>query len=53
MIESTKLSHQKSELVAFHRAKRKFIDLKDLETEDPDQLVMCEINGQDFELLAD
>lgn len=53
MINPTKLSHQKSELVAYHRIKRKFINLMDMATEDPDQLVMCEFKGQDFELVVD
>ena len=54
MIQSAKSSpHQKSELVAYHKVKRKFINLKDLEIEDPDQLVMYEFRGQDFELVAD
>ena len=46
-------SHSTSELVAYHRVKRKFLNLMDLENEDPDQLVMCEFKGQDFELIAD
>ena len=52
MIESQG-SHQTTELVAFHKRKRKFLNLKNLTTEDPDQLVMCEFKGQDFELVAD
>ena len=53
MIKSPELSsHQTCELVAFHKVKRIFINLKDLETEDPDQLVICEFKGQDFELVA-
>ena len=46
-------THHTSELVAFHKRKRKFLNLKNLATEDPDQLMMCEFKGQDFELLAD
>jgi len=44
---------QTTELFAFHKRKRKFLNLKNLATEDPDQLVMFEFKGQDFELLAD
>jgi hypothetical protein len=53
MIESTKLSHQKSELVAYHKIKRKFLNLVDMEKEDPKELQICEFNGQDFELITD
>jgi hypothetical protein len=45
--------HQITELVAFHKRKRKFLSLKNLATEESDQLVMCEFKGQDFELVAD
>jgi hypothetical protein len=50
MIES---HHTTTELIAFHKRKRKFLNLKNLATEDPDQLVMCEFNGQNFDLVAD
>ena len=54
MIESTKSSsHPTSEIVAYHKVKRIFLNLKDMEKEDPDQLQICEFNGQDFELIAD
>ena len=43
-------SHSTTELVAFHKRKRIFLNLKDLAVEDPDQLVMCEFKGQDFQL---
>ena len=52
MIESQG-SLSTTELVAFHKRKRIFLKLKDLAVEDPDQLVMCEFNGQDFQLLID
>jgi hypothetical protein len=53
MIESTKSSSHPSELVAFHRRKRIFLSLADMEQEDPDQIQICEFKGQNFELLAD
>ena len=53
MIEPTKLSSHQTEIVAYHRMKRIFLNLKDLETEDPDQIQICEFNGQNFELVAD
>jgi hypothetical protein len=43
MMES-QVSHQTTELVAFHKRKRKFLNLKDLATEDRDQLV-CELQN--------
>ena len=40
-------------LVAYHKIKRKFINPMDMPGErDPDQLVMCELRGHDFELVA-
>jgi hypothetical protein len=30
-----------------------FLSLKDIDQEDPNQLVMCELRGQDFELVVD
>ena len=54
MIQSAnQSSHQSSEIVAYHKVKRKFLSLVDMEQEDPDQLQICEFNGQDFELVAD
>jgi len=49
MTQSTKPSgHQTIELVAFHRRKRIFLSLADVEKEDPDQIQICEFRGQDF-----
>jgi hypothetical protein len=54
MIESTKsISHQTCELVAFYMVKRIFINLFEMEKENPDELQICEFNGQNFELLTD
>ena len=54
MIEpSIPRSHSTIEIVAYHKVKRIFLSLKDMEKEDLDQLVMCEFRGQDFELVAD
>ena len=54
MIESPiPSSHSTTEIVAYHKGKRIFLSLKDMEKEDPDQLVMCEFKDQDFELVAD
>ena len=40
------------DIVAFHKAKRKFVSLKDIESEDADQFLICEFKGYDFEILA-
>ena len=49
MIQSAKQSsHQTSEIVAYHKIKRKFLSLKDMEKEDPNELQICEFNGQIF-----
>lgn len=47
----SKVSHQASELVAYHKVKRKFLNLKDIGKEDMNELIMCEFKGQDFELV--
>ena len=39
-------------IVAFHKSKRKFVSLKDMETEDADHFLICEFNGYDFEILV-
>ena len=53
MIEPPNSSSQQTEIVAYHKMKRIFLSLKELETEDPDQIQICEFRGQDFELMAD
>ena len=40
------------DIVAFHKAKRKFVNLKNMESEDADQFLICEFKGYDFEILA-
>ncbi len=40
------------DIVAFHKTKRKFVNLKDMETEDAAHFLICEFNGYDFEILA-
>lgn len=41
-----------SEIVAYHKVKRRFISLKDMRSEDPDLLQIYEFKGQDFDLVA-
>ena len=46
-------SHKTSDIVAYHKAKHKFLSLTDMEKEDPDKLQICQFRGQDFELIED
>ena len=39
------------EIVAYHKVKRRFINLKDMQSEDPDLLQICEFKGQDFDMV--
>ena len=47
-----KLSDWIEDVVAFHKAKRKFVSIKDMQSEDADQFLICEFKGYDFEILA-
>jgi hypothetical protein len=38
--------------IVFHKAKRKFVSLKDMESEDAGQILICEFKGYDFEILV-
>jgi len=54
MITSAKTNADStSEIVAYHKLKRVFLNLMDMEKEDPDLIQICEFNGQDFELVSD
>jgi hypothetical protein len=55
MMESTKQSSHSttSEIVAYHKVKRRFMNLADMEKEDPEDILICEFKHQDFELIAD
>ena len=48
----TELDPTSSEIVAYHKAKRKFVSLKDMESEDAEQFLICEFKGHDFDLVA-
>ena len=49
MMESNKPnSHSTTEIVAYHKVKRIFLNLMEMEKEDPDEIQICEFNGQDF-----
>ena len=41
-----------SEIVAYHKVKRKFLDLIEMQNEDPDQLEIYEFKDEDFDLVA-
>ncbi len=45
--------HPASEIVAYHEVKRRFLSLKDIEKEDPNEILICEFRGQDFDVMAD
>ena len=54
IIQPTKqTSHNTSEIVAYHKVKRKFLSLRDMEKEDPNEILICEFKGQDFEFIED
>lgn len=54
MIESVKTnSDSTSEIVAYHKIKRKFPNLLDMEKENPDELQICEFKGQNFDLIVE
>jgi hypothetical protein len=38
----TQLNTWIEDIVVFHKAKRKFVSLKDMESEDADQFLICE-----------
>ena len=46
------LSNWIEDIVAFHKTKRKFVSLKEIESEDANQFLICEFKGYDFEILA-
>jgi hypothetical protein len=46
-------SHSTSEIVAYHKVKRRFLNLVDMEKQDPDDILICEFRGQDLELIVD
>ena len=48
----TQLSNWIDDIVAFHKAKRKFVNLKDMKSEESDQFIICEFKGYDFEILS-
>jgi hypothetical protein len=48
----TQLSNWIEDIVAFHKAKRKFVNLKEMEMEDEDKFLICVFRGYDFEILA-
>ncbi len=47
-----KLDSGNSEIVAFHKVKLKFVNLAEMQTEDPDQLQIYEFKSQNFKLVT-
>jgi hypothetical protein len=46
------LSDWIEDIVAFHKTKRKFVSLKEIESENAEQFLICEFKGYDFEIMA-
>lgn len=44
--------NETSEIVAYHKVKRIFLSIKDMESEDADQFLICEFKGYDFEIVV-
>lgn len=42
----------KSELLAFHKIKRRFFPITEIESEDPEHIEFYEFEGQNFRLIA-
>ena len=40
------------EYIAYHRVKRVFIPMKDIESENPEDIEVYEFDGQNFKLIA-
>lgn len=48
----TNYSTSKTELLAFHKVKRKFMPVTEIESEDPEYIEFYEFKGQNFRLIA-
>jgi hypothetical protein len=46
--KDTKWWIQQASLSLTHKVKRRFLNLKDIEKEDMNELILCEFKGQDF-----
>jgi hypothetical protein len=42
----------KTELLAFHKVKRKFFPMMEIESENPEDIEIYEFSGQNFKLVA-
>ena len=45
-------STAETEYLAYHKAKRKFMSLDDIENEKPEDIQICEFKDQNFKLVA-
>ena len=53
MIENkAELDNWIKDIVAQHKVKRKFVSLKDMQSEDADQFLICEFKGYNFDVLV-
>ncbi|MEP6576893.1 MAG: hypothetical protein ABJB85_10740 [Nitrososphaerota archaeon] len=52
MIENkAELDNWIKDIVAYHKVKRKFVSLKDMESEDADHFLICEFRGYNFDIV--
>ena len=52
MIENkTELDNWINDIVAYHKVKRKFVSLKEMESEDADQFLICDFKGYNFDIV--
>ena len=53
MIENkTELDNWIKDIVAYHKVKRKFVSLKEMQSEDADLFLICEFKGYNFEIVS-
>jgi len=50
--ESYMNNRKEPEFLAYHRVKRKFLPIVDVETEKPEDIEIYEFSGQNFKLVA-
>lgn len=48
----TNYNTTKTELLAFHKVKRKFFAMAEIESENPEDVEIYEFSGQNFKLIA-
>ena len=51
MQNKAELDNWIEDIIAYHKVKRKFVSLKEMQSEDVDLFLICEFKGYDFEIL--